>query len=430
MTAAGALALALAVGDHRLGAPEPERAALHAALDSLRPADRRLEGEPVLVPLGADAPPLPLVRLPPTTSEEWTRWSGGRDFFVTGDGGASSPHRFVRLTYDLYVGATEVTGRQWRAVMGSLPPLRRGSSPADLDAPVTSVSFTEVEAFLQRLSERVPPPRAGYVFRTPTEAEWEYAARAARSVLTPADRAREAWAGGQRAARPVPARSANAWGLHDMLGNVFEWTADEWPGEDEVRQGDPARVFTNPVGGGDRRNARGGAWYSDEHVRSFSWRSTGYGCDHRGDHIGLRVVAAPPLSALQRAPRDAPRQPKAQLLSAVPRALVKDAERCDLPGFEVERATVLREWSGTLALEVCYAIPGTAARQFSVLTLLDGENTGKWGYTPRRVAAGRGCVEIEVASSVREPYRSDALRVDLDDSDCQATFRFEKTWSQ
>jgi len=118
-------------------------------------------------------------------------------------------HR-VTLTKPFLLSATEVTQRQWAAVMHANP-----SYHADPNAPVERVNWFEVQEFLQRL---------GHGYRLPTEAEWEYACRAGQPDrdVTTADANFDG-----RATKAVGSYRPNAWGLYDMRGNVWEWCADE-----------------------------------------------------------------------------------------------------------------------------------------------------------------------------------------------------------
>ena len=161
-------------------------------------------------------------------------------------------HR-VTLTSGFHIGRAPVTRRQWAALMG-------GDTPGapEADEPITGVSWQNARAFLTRLSET----HAGGQFRLPTEAKWEYACRAGSIGCfadgeTEADLARVAWyadnSGG--APHPVATKAPNAWGLHDMHGNVFEWCLD-WGGPY------PAEDVTDPVGPalGEKRILRGGCY--------------------------------------------------------------------------------------------------------------------------------------------------------------------------
>ena len=132
-----------------------------------------------------------------------------------------------------YLGAREVTQAQWEAVMDSNPSARKGA-----DLPVESVSWEDAQQFLAKLNARIP----GSGFRLPTEAEWEYAARAGGGGLsTDRELSRYAWyressqiepAGEDGflrienfGAQPVGRKEPNAWGFFDMHGNVWEWTS-------------------------------------------------------------------------------------------------------------------------------------------------------------------------------------------------------------
>ena len=146
----------------------------------------------------------------------------------------SAPVHTVRVDA-YYLATTEMTQGQWKALMGANP--SQYAKQADADRlPVEQVSWDDCQAFIRKLNERAP----GKGFRLPTEAEWEYAARAGSSSPLPHDQLLlSAWfaentvsgaAGPQvpltaHAPRPVGSRQPNAWGLYDMLGNVWEWTS-------------------------------------------------------------------------------------------------------------------------------------------------------------------------------------------------------------
>ena len=188
------------------------------------------------------------------------------------------PHR-VTLTRAFRVAATEVTERQWHAVM----PQNRSPQPGD-DRPVTSVSWREAQEFCLALSRK-----EGKTYRLPTEAEWEYACRAG-GVPPPdsgTDLAAVAWysENSEGTAHPVGLKAPNAWGLHDMLGNVGEWTTDvyaPYPRGKEVK--DP----TGPAGGS-TKVVRGGSWRSFPPALRCAAR-VGTPESYQLSHVGLRVV--------------------------------------------------------------------------------------------------------------------------------------------
>jgi len=112
-----------------------------------------------------------------------------------------------------YLGAFEITQAQWTPLMGSNPSAFQGEKfPEAGDMPVEQVSWSEAQAFVRMLNERVP----GGGFRLPTEAEWEFAARSGGAVNEPA-------APRPISPRPVGKGKPNKLSLYDMLGNVWQW---------------------------------------------------------------------------------------------------------------------------------------------------------------------------------------------------------------
>jgi len=189
-----------------------------------------------------------------------------------------TPHR-VTLTRAFRIAANEVTGRQWLAVM----PQNRGPQPGD-DRPVASVSWKEAQEFCLELSRK-----EGKTYRLPTEAEWEHACRAGGASLPAAgpDLAAVAWysENSEGTTHPVGLKAPNAWGLHDMLGNVAEWTMDSYgpyPRQGEIK--DP----TGPAIGV-TRVVRGGAWRSFPPALRCAAR-VGIPESYQLLHVGLRVV--------------------------------------------------------------------------------------------------------------------------------------------
>lgn len=184
------------------------------------------------------------------------------EFTMGDDRYTDTPRRKVQLD-TFHLGRHPVTQAQWQAVMGENP----AHFKAD-DAPVENVSWHDCQAFLEKLNAET-----GREFRLPTEAEWEYAAGAS-TTPEPALAAVAIYDGNSgRKSQAIGGRQANAFGLQDMLGNVFEWCQDSYA-EDAS---DDLRVI------------RGGAWLS--HASD---------CDPRARHneragtrhpaIGLRLA--------------------------------------------------------------------------------------------------------------------------------------------
>jgi len=165
------------------------------------------------------------------------------------------PVHAVILSKEFYLQRSEVTQGQWRSVMGTDPSHFSGCD----DCPVEQVSWHDVQAFLETLNARYP----GREYRLPTEAEWEYAARADEGTGYEDVGALEeaAWFDANSGARthPVESKLANPRGLYDMHGNVAEWVSD-WYRADYYRTG-PAVDPSGP-GDGPAKVVRGGSWGS------------------------------------------------------------------------------------------------------------------------------------------------------------------------
>jgi formylglycine-generating enzyme required for sulfatase activity len=170
-----------------------------------------------------------------------------------------------------------------------------GYTRAD-DEPVVNVSWNDAVAFCGWLTQT-----DGVTYRLPTEAEWEYACRA--GTTTPAfwgedDRRRKeyAWSAENSGDRPHPVArlQANPWGLHDMLGNVYEYCADGWSTNVAVSLGKPAaNEFMDPLvpsgGAGSEIVVRSTSWGTNPlHCRSAFRGSAGK--THRNLRDGFRVV--------------------------------------------------------------------------------------------------------------------------------------------
>jgi formylglycine-generating enzyme required for sulfatase activity len=186
--------------------------------------------------------------------------------------------RRVTLTRAFRIASTEVTQRQWLALMP------RNPSPQPGDArPVTAVSWIEAREFCLKLSQK-----EGTTYRLPTEAEWECACRAGAGAPTArAELEAIAWHAdnSEGTTHSVGSKAPNAWGLHDMLGNAGEWTQDiygPYPRVDEEE--DP----TGPAAGS-TRVVRGGSWRGLPPALRCAAR-TGVPESYQLPHVGLRVV--------------------------------------------------------------------------------------------------------------------------------------------
>jgi formylglycine-generating enzyme required for sulfatase activity len=129
------------------------------------------------------------------------------------------PRHHVRISKGFEIGKYEVTQAMWESVMGSNPSHFEGA-----DRPVDKVGWEDTQKFLRRLNAR----NDGYRYRLPTEAEWEYAARAGSTTAHYGSLDRIAWYRGNsnRQTHPVGQKQPNAWGLYDVEGNVWEWVQD------------------------------------------------------------------------------------------------------------------------------------------------------------------------------------------------------------
>ena len=188
----------------------------------------------------------------------------------------------VRINRGFWLGKHEVTQAEWQGVMGTNPSWFSGCG----QCPVEQVSWNDAQEFIGRLNAM---DGAG-TYRLPTEAEWEYAARVGTTGDRYGNLGAIAWYGENSGGRthPVGGKAPNAWGLHDMLGNVYEWVAD-WYGRY------PGGTVTDPrgPGSGSARVRRGGGWRSWAiHCRSSYHDFVTPGA--RYDNLGFRLLRTVP----------------------------------------------------------------------------------------------------------------------------------------
>ena len=185
----------------------------------------------------------------------------------------------VRISRGFWMGKYEVTQAQWQSVMGSNPSRFTNCGG---DCPVERVSWEDVQEFIGKLNAR----SGGRPYRLPTEAEWEYAARAGTTEERYGDLDEIAWydSNSGYTTHRVGEKAANAWGLHDMLGNVWEWVQD-WYGSY------PGGSVTDPTGpgSGSYRVLRGGGWFISARNCRSAYRgliSPGF----RNGDLGFRLL--------------------------------------------------------------------------------------------------------------------------------------------
>jgi formylglycine-generating enzyme required for sulfatase activity len=199
------------------------------------------------------------------------------------------PRHTVQITKGFEIAKTEVTQKEWQAVMGSNPSRYKGET-----LPVEQVSFQDVQAFLSKLNAR----NNGFLYRLPTEAEWEYAARAgtadqfagayvANSLgrYSPADD--WAWYNVEKT-QPVANKKPNAWGLYDMRGNVAEWVQDWYDARyyGKSPMADPKGPDSSEGG----RGVRGGTFHDDGPWLTRVSLRTHFPEDYQHFDLGFRIV--------------------------------------------------------------------------------------------------------------------------------------------
>ncbi|MBN1455691.1 MAG: formylglycine-generating enzyme family protein [Methanomicrobia archaeon] len=208
----------------------------------------------------------------------------GSDTNEAGRDNDEGPVHQVTIKQAFYMGTSEVTAAQWRAVMGSDPSFFAG----DDNLPVEMVSWEDAQEFIREVNVK----EGTDTYRLPSEAEWEYACRAGTTTRysfgdSDAQLGEYAWyadtAGNET--HPVGEKKPNPWGFYDMHGNVWEWVQDVYndsytgaPTENSAWAGsDALRVY------------RGGSWRT---VAAYC-RSASRGCASPAIHcndMGFRLV--------------------------------------------------------------------------------------------------------------------------------------------
>ncbi len=261
-----------------------------------------------------------IIRVPGTDVTQRLRWIEPGSCLIgsppdeVGRYDDEGPQTQVTFADGFWMFDTPVTQVLWQAVMGQNP--SRFKSP---DRPVEQISHTDAQGFLRRLNALIPALRLSL----PSEAEWEFACRAGTTTATyrgdlgqgettlapvlddiawyignshdgfdlangddVARRIGKPKGSAKAGTRPVALKAPNDWGLYDMLGNVWEWCADDWhDSHDGVPPDGTARLGT----GAASRVGRGGSWFFVAAGARAAFRGQGDPSD-RADDVGFRCV--------------------------------------------------------------------------------------------------------------------------------------------
>ena len=194
------------------------------------------------------------------------------------------PVHTVNISKPFYLSVYQLTQREWETVMGNNPSDFEGDNQ-----PVENVSWNDVQEFIKKLNEK----ENTHKYRLPSEAEWEYAARAGTTTRysfggDDSELGKYAWydenAGDKT--HPVGKKEANPWGLYDMHGNVWEWVQDEWH---DNYDGAPDDGSAWEDGSGALRVFRGGGWLNSARNCRSAYRCN-YVPGSRSHILGFRLL--------------------------------------------------------------------------------------------------------------------------------------------
>lgn len=197
--------------------------------------------------------------------------------------------RKVEITKPFYLAENELTQAVWNLRMDENPSRFKGA-----ERPVEEVTWKQCMTFCETLNKDLKNFKGiptGMTFRLPSEAEWEFAARAGtQSVYFFGDNTDSitnyAWISENSGAQtqPVKAKKANSWGFYDLYGNVREWCLDGYGKRPEKKLIDPLLEWKNM----DKVN-RGGSWDSCEDCCKTGRRSN-FGKNYRSGDVGFRLA--------------------------------------------------------------------------------------------------------------------------------------------
>ncbi len=218
----------------------------------------------------------------------------------------------VTLTKGFWIAQFEATQRDWTRIVGALPGPLTDELPAGDDLPVGNMSFGEAEAFTHALTDLAHADLSlptHWEFRLPTEAQWEYAARAGTTTATAFGDSLSSTQANFRGEHPynggavgpslgravaVGSYPPNGWNIYDMHGNIYEWCRDwyhiDYPGGADPDLHDAEKTATPNDTGARSRARRGGAWTDLGWPCRSAFRLR-FEPERRYDHIGFRVGA-------------------------------------------------------------------------------------------------------------------------------------------
>lgn len=195
---------------------------------------------------------------------------------------AEGPVHYVKIQKPFYLGIYPVTQQQWKMFMGKNPSSFKGDN-----LPVEHVSWEDIQSFIKKLNEK----EGSNKYRLPSEAEWEYAARAGTKTRycfgdDESELPDYAWYSdnSEKRTHPVGQKKPNQWGLYDMHGNVWEWVQDRLHGSYDGALADGS-VWEEE--NGSHRIHRGGSWFRDaRYCRSAFRNAPGF----RPVTLGFRLL--------------------------------------------------------------------------------------------------------------------------------------------
>ncbi len=218
------------------------------------------------------------------------RYPGEQDSYPEED-----PQHQVTMSSGFWLGKYQVTKGQWEAVMGTTPWSGQIGVLDDPDSPATYVSWNDAQDFVEALNDL-----SGETYRLPSEAEWEYACRAGTETRfywgdDPNYTAIDDYAwwygsaedAGEGYAHVVGEKLENAWGLHDMSGNVLEWCEDDWHANYTGAPSNGSAWVDSPRGS--NRVRRGGSWHDADYYCRSAYRHSN-NPSYASNNFGFRLA--------------------------------------------------------------------------------------------------------------------------------------------